>query len=501
MSLGWRHCAVAALLGVMATLGFPPYDCYPLSLLGVLGLAALWRDAQPKQAFLLGMFFGWGHFISGMYWVFISTYGFGGAPLWMGLLLVFLLATSVGLFVALAGWLATWRKLRSPIAWALLQLPAAWLLAELLRDWHPIWSLPWLSLGYAFTDSPLSRLAPLIGVHGMSFVTLLLAGALLLLWRGQLSGRLTAIGTILAVAGVTLLLPMPGSWTQPHGEPMTVGLVQGDIPQELKWHYAQRAPTMQLYRGLSQELLREQPATRLIIWPEAAIPALYEDVRLGFYKDMADWATEAELTLITGILQMQDGGLNNTVRAVGLDDGVYRKRHLVPFGEFFPVPDFMRSFMKGINLDYENLKHGPMAQPLITVDGIALGISICFEDVFGGDIRRELPAADLLVNVTNDGWFLNSSAPYQHLQIARMRALETGRELLRVSNRGVSGRIGVDGRVYEQLPMFRSGQVVVQAQPYRGSTPYTGWGDKPLWIVAALLLLVIFLLGKPQREV
>ncbi len=158
----------------------------------------------------------------------------------------------------------------------------------------------------------------------------------------------------------------------------------------------------------------------------------------------------------------------------------------------------MRSFMKGINLDYENLRHGPLEQPLITVDGVALGISICFEDVFGGDIRRDLPAAELLVNVTNDAWFLNSSAPYQHLQIARMRALETGRELLRVSNRGVSGRIGVDGRLRERLPMFRSGQLAMRAQPYSGSTPYTQWGDRPLWLAALLLLVASFLLGRAQ---
>lgn len=490
----------AILLGALTTLAFPPWGYYPLALLAIAGMVWLWHAAAPRQAALLGLLFGLGHFLTGIYWVFISTHVYGGAPLWMGLLLTLLLSGYGAVHMALVGWLVSWRRLPSIWLWALLQVPAAWLLAELLRDWHQIWSFPWLSLGYAFTDSPLERLAPVLGVHGITLAAVMLGSALWLFVRG--SGQQLMAGAVaVAVLALALwLLPAPGNWTRPSGETMDLALVQGNIPQARKWLPSERMPTLQLYRGLSQQLLRQHPDTELIIWPEAAIPLLYNDVRNNFMVDLQDWAAGQELTVLTGILQRREDGIYNTMRAVGLDPGVYRKRHLVPFGEFFPVPDFMRSFMKGINLDYEDLRHGELEQPLIEVRGTPLGISICFEDAFGRDIRRDLPAARLLVNVTNDGWFDDSSAPYQHMQIARMRALESGRELIRVSNRGVSGHIGADGRLREQLPMFKADYLGFTAQPYAGQTPFSRWGDLPLRWFAGGVLLLGFVVGRSRRS-
>lgn len=486
----------AALLGVLATLGFPPYEIFPLSLLALAGLIALWSSATPRQAMLYGLCYGLGHYLTGVYWVFISTYVYGGAPLWMGLFLAFLLAFICSLFLAAVGWLVTWRRPGSALLWGALQVPAAWLLMELLRGWDEVWSFPWLSVGYAFIDTSLVRLAPVFGVHGLSTMVIVLAAALWLLITGSLRQRAGALMFGLVTLLGLLWVPAPGGWTQAKGAELPVGIVQGDIPQERKWLASERLPTLQLYRGLSLELLRQYPDTRLVIWPEAAIPMLYNHVRGDFLVDLRQWAQGENLTVLTGILQKEPGGLYNTMRALGVDEGLYRKRHLVPFGEFFPVPDFLRAFMKGINLDYENLSHGPAEQPLVRVAGVGLGISICFEDVFGRDIRRELPEADILVNVTNDGWFADSSAPYQHLQIARMRAIETGRELVRVSNRGVSGRIGVDGVVRQQLPMFESGYLAFNARPYTGTTPYVAWGETPLWAGSILILIALFLLGQ-----
>lgn len=487
----------AVLLGALATLAFPPWDIYPLALLAVAGMVWLWHEATPRRAALLGLLFGLGHFLTGIYWVFISTHIYGGAPLWMGLLLTLLLSSYGAVHMALTGWLATWKRLPSTWLWALLQVPAAWLLAELLRDWHQVWSFPWLSLGYAFTDSPLAILAPVLGVHGMTLVAVLLGGALWLLLRGKQGERIAAALVVLGTGASLWLLPAPGHWTEPAGKPLDLALVQGDIAQEKKWLPSERKPTLQLYRGLTLELLRQHPQTRLIIWPEAAIPLLYNDVHDNFMVDLHDWALGEELTVLTGILHRRKGGIYNTMRAVGVDTGVYRKRHLVPFGEFFPVPDFMRSFMKGINLDYEDLRHGELIQPLVTVRNIPMGISICFEDAFGRDIRRDMPAAQLLINVTNDAWFNDSSAPHQHLQIARLRAIETGRQLVRVSNRGVSGLIDTDGQLVAQTPMFEALYLAMAAQPHSGETPFSRWGDLPLRWLALLVLLAVLLVGRP----
>lgn len=489
---------VAAPLGALATLAFPPFDLYPAALLAAMGMAWLWYEQSPGRAALIGLSFGLGHFLTGIYWVFISTYGYGGAPLWMGLLLTLLLSAYCSLHMALVGFLVSWRRLPSKAMWALLQLPAMWLLGELLRDWHQIWSFPWLSLGYAFTDSWLAVLAPVVGVHGMTYVAVLLGAALWLTVSGLRRERWLALALVLVIATVLWCLPKPGHWTQPGEQSLAVGIVQGNIPQERKWLPSERMPTLQLFRGMSMEIVRQHPDTQLIVWPEAAIPLLYNDVKDNFMVDLQAWANDNELTVLTGILNRRDGGIFNTMRATGLSEGVYRKRHLVPFGEFFPVPDFMRSFMKGVNLDYEDLRHGELEQPLITVAGIPLGISICFEDAFGRDIRRDMPAAQLLVNVTNDAWFNNSSAPYQHLQIARMRAIETGRQLIRVSNRGVSALIQPDGRLALQTPMFKADYLAFKAQAYTGETPFSRWGDLPLRYLALLVLLAAIFLGRKR---
>ncbi|MDX1497364.1 MAG: apolipoprotein N-acyltransferase [Salinisphaeraceae bacterium] len=492
-----RHLAAAALLGALATLAFPPYGFYPAALLAVLGMAWLWYAQPPGRAALLGLVFGLGHYLTGIYWVFISTYGYGGAPLWMGILLTLLLSSYCAAHMALVGFLVSWRRIPSTLGWALVQLPAAWLLGELLRDWHQIWSFPWLSLGYAFTDSWFASFAPIMGVHGITYVAVLLGAALWLL-LGANQQRLAGAVVSLVVITTLWLLPAPGEWTATNGKTLKVGLVQGNIPQERKWLPSERMPTLQLFRGMSLEIVRQHPDTELIIWPEAAIPLLYNDVKNNFMVDLHEWAAENDLTVLTGILNRVEAGIFNTMRAVGVNEGVYRKRHLVPFGEFFPVPDFMRAFMKGVNLDYEDLLHGELEQPLINVGDIPLGISICFEDAFGRDIRRDLPKAQLLVNVTNDAWFNDSSAPYQHLQIARMRAIETGRQLIRVSNRGVSALIEPDGELAEQTPMFKADYLVFTAQAYSGETPFSRWGDLPLRVLTVLLLLLAVVFGRKQ---
>jgi apolipoprotein N-acyltransferase len=467
------------LLGILATLGFAPFDWYPLTVLAFAGLMALWWRANPKRAAWRGWLFGLGHFGSGVYWVFVSTYYYGGAPLPVAVLLVCLLSAYMALYPALVGAFAAACGRLPRAVWALLLVPAAWVLAELVRARLGT-GFPWLSAGYALTDAGPVALAPLGGVYLFGLLLLVLAGALVLLFARGLPGKAAAVAVFAALPLGLWLLPAAQSWTRPAGEPLAVAILQGNVPQDMKWLPSMHEPTLARYRALN-----DAAEGRLIVWPEAAVPALAH--RVPEYLQAIDAeAARRQRTLLVGVLQWpaREAPLYNAVYALGADHGRYYKRHLVPFGEYFPVPDFLRALMDGVNMRYSNFDHGPEEQTPITVEGVALGISICFEDVFAYEIRKALPAAGLLINMTNDAWFDRTSAPYQHLQIARMRAMETGRPLLRATQTGISAAIDADGRILARSAHYAPDIVETRVQPRSGATPYVRHGDLPLALVA-----------------
>lgn len=477
---------VPPLLGAAATLGFAPFGWYPLTVLAFAGLLALWWRAGPRLAARRGWLFGLGHFGSGVYWVFVSTYYHGGAPLPVAILLVCLLPAYMALYPALVGAAAGACRHLPRVLWALLLVPCAWVLGELVRARLGT-GFPWLSAGYALTDAPVVDIAPLGGVYLLSLLLLIAAGAVALLGAGGLPGR---VGAVAVLAGLPLglwLLPGSDIWTRAEGQPLDVAIIQGNVPQDLKWLPSLRDPTLERYRELN-----DAAEGRLVIWPEAAVPALAHHVP-EYLDGLAADAEARGRTLLVGVLQWPeyDAPLYNAVYALGRDGGKYYKRHLVPFGEYFPVPEFLRSIMDGVNLRYSSFDHGPEEQTPITVEGVALGISICFEDAFAYEIRKALPEAGLLVNMTNDAWFDRTTAPFQHLQIARMRAMETGRPLLRATQTGISAAIGPEGQILARSAHYATDIVETRVQPRSGATPYVRHGDLPL----AVFVLGISALG------
>lgn len=482
-------------LGALATLGFAPFGWYGLTLLALAGLIGLWWRAGPRRAAWRGWLFGLGHFGTGVYWVYISTYDFGGAPQAVALFLVCTLVIVLAVFPAVVGVLAGIGRSLPRAFWALVWLPAVWLLAELLRA-HIGTGFPWLSLGYALTGAPVGPVSAVVGVYGLSTLMVAAAAIPALLLAGGIGDRLLALVLAACMPLALWLLPPATSWTRPAGEPLSVAIIQGNIPQELKWNPEAREPTLARYRNLT-----EQTDARLVIWPEVAIPALKQMVT-GFLDDMDAQAEAKHQTVLTGLLvnRTRQAPLYNTVLALGVDHGRYYKRHLVPFGEYFPVPNFLLPLLDGVNLRYSNFTHGPEEQPPITVDGTALGLSICFEDAFGYEIRKALPQAGLLVNVTNDAWFADSTAPHQHLQIARMRALESGRPLLRAANTGISAVIDANGRIRMRTPQFAVDMIEARVQPRRGATPYVRYGDMPLWLLALGITVIGLIVVRLRRQ-
>lgn len=482
------------LLGAMATLGFAPFNYYPLTVLAIAGLLTLWWSAGAGRASWRGFVFGAAHFGTGVYWVYVSTHVFGGAPVWAGVIAAILLAAYLALYPTLVGCFAALTRRLPRFLWALLLVPGAWLLSELLRSWV-FGGFPWLSLGYALSQAPVTALAPIGGVYFMSVGVVVAAGTLVLLFAGSLWGRLLAV-CLIALAPIGIwAIPAAASWTQPAGDSLSVALIQGNIDQAVKWDRAQLPQTLARYETMTQRSHAD-----LVVWPEVALPARVDQIStyLTYLNGLGETRNQ---TILAGVLRASGdkGRPYNAVEALGVGSGHYTKRHLVPFGEYFPVPDIIKRGFVALGIPVSRIAFGPARQPLIRTHGTALGLSICFEDAFGHEIAKSLPAAGILVNVTNDGWFAGTTAAAQHLQIARMRALEAGRPMLRAANTGISAIIGYTGRVRARTSQFVTARLVGRVTPRQGMTPYMRHGDTPLWwagaVITVLGLLAAMLLG------
>jgi len=477
---------LAPLLGAAATLGFAPYGQWYLSLLALALLLTLAARATPGRALALGWLYGFAHFLSGIYWVYISTHVYGGAPAWLGALLTFALCAYLAVYPALALGLASRLGLfHSAAGWV--GVPAIWVLLELVRGRVIFAGMPWLSLGELSLDTPLSRLLPLVGVHGVSAVLAGVAFALYRLGVGQDWRRSLAAAAVLVAPLAVLALPRPSAWTEADGAAVPVALVQSNIRQDEKWLPAMRYEALARHWRLTQQAW---PAA-LVVWPEVALTQPYHQLKDGYLADLGRQAESRGATLLVGILVFDGEAHYNSIVAVGATQGRYDKRHLVPFGEYFPIPDFLRPIMDVLETPYSDFAFGAPDQPLLRLDGHALEASICFEDVFGDEIRRRAREAAYLVNMTNDAWFADSSAPHQHLAFSRLRAMENGRWMLRAANTGISALIDPDGTVVQRARQFEMDVVRGEVEPRRGQTPYQRWGDAPLWLVSAALLLAI----------
>jgi apolipoprotein N-acyltransferase len=341
-------------------------------------------------------------------------------------------------------------------------------------------------LGYAFIDSPLAGLAPIVGIYGVTAAAVLVASALwILLMRHTTRAHRYAAAVVLLGIFVLPMVFARITWTHPAGAPISVAIAQGAVPQDLKWQENNHAATLEKYTRLTRSAL----GTRLIVWPEAALPILAND--LGEYLDMIKTEARARRSdLIVGLLRYDPNTdrYHNGMLVMSDADGWYYKRHLVPFGEYFPVPTFVRSWMRLMSLPFTDMSPGERDQPILRAAGQPLGLTICYEDAYGSEQLAVLKSATLLVNVTNNAWYGDSTAPHQHLEISRFRALEAGRYLIRAANDGISAVIGPDGKVTTQVPQFKEALLRSEVVPRAGLTPYARIGNYPVIGLALLAL-------------
>jgi len=479
----------AAASGLALTCAFAPLALWPLAVLSPALLMWLWgRAATPRAAAWLGFWHGVATFAAGTWWLYISLHGFGGAPIALALLLLAALVLLMAAYYAALGY-ALKRYLPCDTAWAtLLAMPCAWLLTEWLRGWF-LSGFPWLSLGYSQTDTPLAGLAPVGGVYLVSAAVLLSAGGLVTTLRGRGAARVLGL--------LALLLPWAGGavldrqeWTTSAADATTVAIVQGAVPQDLKWQDDHHDATLALYQRLNAQAL----GADIVVWPEAALPDLANNLN-DYLANLARAAAAAHSSVLLGVVRVADDGQTyyNSLLSLSGNFALYDKQHLVPFGEYFPVPAFVRSWLRLLSLPYSDFTPGAPRQPPLPAGRLQAAASICYEDAFAQALRSAARSSDLLVNVTNDAWFGKAGARYQHLQIARMRSIEARRFQLRAANDGISAIIDPRGRVLATAPNFEPAVLRGQITARRGDTPYLVWGDAPILLVAALGLALALL--------
>jgi apolipoprotein N-acyltransferase len=480
--------AAALVAGLLLPLAFAPFDLIPLALLAPAVLFWLWRDGSAARAAWRGLLFGLGLFGIGVSWVYVSLHNFGNMPAPLAAFATFLFVVILAAYLALLGFVQARCFNRARWSHAVLVLPSLWVLFEWWRSWF-LSGFPWLNLGYSQSATWLAGYAPLAGVYGVSLIVAACAGLIVMC----VATRKRAAFGLAAIAALWLIGFAAGriEWAEPDGAALKATLVQANVPLREKWDPAERGRILERYRQLSLDA----PASDLIVWPEAAVPASLHQVDPDYLDGLREIARSRGTDFMIGVIE---GGEHrrefyNSVIVIGAAPGMYRKQHLVPFGEYTPLAPFFQWLMRSFDIPMSNLSPAPEPQGALTVAGRQVGVSVCYEDAFGEELIRALPQASLLVNVSEDAWFGDSLAPHQRLQMAQLRALETARPMLRAANTGPSAAIDHRGNVIARSPQFRPQLLPVEVRPMQGLTPYARTGNRSVLAIALVLLMVNWL--------
>jgi apolipoprotein N-acyltransferase len=487
--------AQALLAGALLPLAFSPIDIWPLQFLSTAWLYILLRHRTPRAAAKLGFLYGLGAFGVGISWVYVSIHDFGNAPPPVAGVITTGFVLLLSIYLALQCY--AYRRFCTA-TWSLIPgFAAMWVLGEALRGWL-FTGFPWLYLGYPHVSTLFSGIAPLFGVMGLSFVVALsgaLLGELGLLWRHlHQPDRLARarLSLMLLVLWGACALVRDIAWTTPlEGPPLTVGLVQGNVEQSVKFVNVQEG--LNRYASLSVPLWSHD----LVVWPETAIPLVYQREQ-SLVRQLQAQASATDTTLISGIFFEDGDTVHNSLATFGNGEGVWHKQKLVPFGEYVPLRRFLSSLLQVFDLPQSSLEPGPANQPLLTAGMATIAPFICYEVVYPDFVRRYGRDADLLLTVSNDTWFGASWGPHQHLQMAAMRARELGRYMIRATNNGISALIDERGRITATVPQFTATVLEGEVRRFGGRTPFARWGSWPVLLLSFGLVLLSAL--RPFRD-
>ncbi len=492
----WR-IILCAIAGAIAPFSLAPFDYWYLGGVSVALLFILLHNCSSRAGGWLGWCYGLGFFGSGVSWVFVSIHDHGNASGLLAGSMTALFVASLALLFALQIWIYT-RFFRNAVGFS-----ALWVLFEWLRSWL-FTGFPWLYLGYGVIDTPLATFASLGGVWLLSLYVIF-ASTLLVNFVKRLNHPLQASAILMAV-GLPLaaieLNQIPEDWTAPVGEPIDVMVVQANIPQQQKWRRSELENILQTYVDLSQD----SDKADLLIWPETAIPTFYSTAK-EMLSPLTEYLETNNTALISGIPSVYNDPemprgrrYTNSLTLFAGGSGSYDKQRLVPFGEYVPLERQLRGVIDFFDLPMSEFSLGASDQPLLKASGSQIAPFICYEIAYPELVREQSLQSDLILTVSNDTWFGHSSAPAQHLQIARMRALETGRWIIRSTNNGISALISPDGAISTTIPQYKQAVMVGQVRRMQGLTPYQTWGITPLQVLIGLMLLSGLLTAPRRRQ-
>jgi len=485
---------ISLLAGTALPLAFAPFNFFTLSYVAPAILLWIWLRSTAWQAAYRGLFFGLGFFGVGTSWVYISVHNFGNAPAALAILITFLMILVLALYIALQGFFSRLLFRHKSVAiQSLCVFPAMWVIFEGLRAWL-FTGFPWLSLGYSQLNTPLHAFAPIFGIYGVSLAVCWISGALVLLATPLRNSVIKLVAVIIIVIFLGSGLLLKGKhWTEPTDQAIKVSLVQGNIAQKMKWQPQELINILKIYKDMTSTLWQ----SKLIIWPEAAVPILPHDIK-AYYDSMSHAAIQHGDYLIIGspLYNPLTKQFYNGLRMIGAGTGVYYKRHLVPFGEYTPLPSVFGALMKKLDIPMSDFSKGPAKQIPLRIGKINIAAFICYEIAFSREVLRYATHSQLLINISDDSWFGHSIALDQQVQMAQFRALETGRPLLSSTNTGVTAVINPLGKIVKSLPIDKRQSLTAIVMPMTGNTPLMFWNYYPVIGVIILLLLISGLKGK-----
>lgn len=489
----WLGGALLLIAGGLQTFTFSPFEWWLLGPLSVLLIVMVALPMAPSRLFLAGWLTGLGLFGTGASWVYVSISEHGNTSIPVAVVLTALFVMGLALIHAIAFWF--WGKLaKDNSIRRLILFPAVWVLADWIRGWL-LTGFPWLYLGTAQVDGPLAGYGPLLGVHGVTFLIVASGAALYALGWLLMVKRQQAAGIVAVLALIPWLTgPLANriQWTELSDETLSFAAMQGNIPQQIKWDPDFLRDQLVIYLGLTEDDWNRD----LILWPETAIPITQDQA--GPIIEHVESLLGDDSTLITGIPwftfseRVEDFTFHNSIMTIGgQGDNVYHKQKLVPFGEYVPLEQWLRGLIGFFDLPMSSFSRGPKYQSALTAGNARLMPAICYEVAYADFVAVNARRSNILVTISNDGWFGDSIGPLQHLQLARMRALETGRYMLRGTNNGVTAIIDHKGQLAETIPQFERAVLRGDVRTATGYTPFMQSGSWPVLTLVAILIVFV----------
>lgn len=476
---------IALIAGAIFPLALAPYHLVFLALLSPALLYVLLWEVTPKHAFWIGEAYGTGLWFVGAFWLYTSIHVYGETPILLALLMVAFVGVSMGLFHAVMAW-----SFRLFFRFLPISFTALWVLQEWIKTWL-FTGFPWLFLGYAFTETFIDAYAPILGVFSMTFVGVFIATSLVEAINKRFFWLLPSVLLVM-----TAWLTQSIQWTKPVNKtPLIVTLIQGNIPQDMKWLTEYRVRTLEIYHELSYDFWGDSD---VVVWPESAIP-MFQTEAWPFISQIALLARNSHTTWVTGVpyeaqkTQAQiDPPFYNSIMALGeAGDGIYHKQRLVPFGEYIPLSGMLTWVLPDLkrNQDIVSFSAGQKNQQPLNVKGFHLGAAVCYEVAYPDTTRQNAKNSHFMITVSNDAWFGTSAGPLQHLQMVQLRAREVGRWFIRATNTGVTAFIDEKGHVVSQATRFKRDTLTDHLPAYTGMTPFMRFGNIPILAFCGFLLI------------